>query len=66
MQRIIAAAYYGVSEIEIFSQARGVQMRIIRETDFDALNTSLLTTAWATTRAPGWQRGARMSWRRTW
>ena len=46
MQKIIAAAYYGVSEIEIFSQARGVQMQIIRETDFDALNTSLLTAAW--------------------
>ncbi len=46
MQRILAAAYYGVSEIEIFSQARGVQMQIIRETDFDAPNTSLLTAAW--------------------
>jgi len=46
MQKIIAAAYAGVSEIEIFSQARSVQMQIIRETDFDALNTSLLTAAW--------------------
>jgi Xaa-Pro aminopeptidase len=46
MQKIIAAAYNGVSEIEIFSQARAVQMKIIKETEFDALNTSLLTAAW--------------------
>lgn len=46
MQKIIAAAYYGVSEIEIFSKARSVQMKIIKETDFDPLNTSLLTAAW--------------------
>jgi Xaa-Pro aminopeptidase len=46
MQKIIAAAYHGVSEIEIFSQARSVQMKIIQETEFDALNTSLLTAAW--------------------
>lgn len=46
MQKIIASAYNGVSEIEIFSQARSVQMKIIKETEFDALNTSLLTAAW--------------------
>jgi Xaa-Pro dipeptidase len=46
MQKILAAAYAGVSEIEIFSQARSVQMKIIQETEFDALNTSLLTAAW--------------------
>ncbi len=46
MQKIIAAAYPGVSEIEIFSQSRGVQMQIIKETDFDPLNTSVLTAAW--------------------
>ena len=46
MQKIIAAAYNGVSEIEIFSQARSVQMKIIKETKFDALNTNLLTAAW--------------------
>jgi Xaa-Pro dipeptidase len=46
MEKIIGAAYKGVSEIEIFSQARSVQMRIIKETEFDALNTSLLTAAW--------------------
>jgi len=46
MQKILAAAYAGVSELEIFSQARAVQMRVIKETAFDALNTSLLTAAW--------------------
>lgn len=46
MEKIIAASYAGVSEIEIFSQARSVQMKIIKETDFDALNTNLLTAAW--------------------
>ena len=46
MRKIIAAAYDGVSEIEIFSQSRSVQMKIIKETSFDALNTNLLTAAW--------------------
>jgi Xaa-Pro dipeptidase len=46
MQKIFAASYAGVTEIEIFSQARSVQMKIIKETEFEALNTSLLTAAW--------------------
>lgn len=46
MQKIIGAAYAGVSEIEIFSQARSVQMKVIKETEFDALNTNLMTAAW--------------------
>jgi Xaa-Pro aminopeptidase len=46
MKKIIAAAYDGVSEIEIFSQGRSVQMQIIKETDYDPLNTSVLTAAW--------------------
>ncbi len=46
MEKILQAAYFGVSEIEIFSQSRSVQMNIIKETQFDALNTSLLTAAW--------------------
>ena len=45
MEKILAAAYDGVSEIEIFSQNRAVQMKIIKETDFDPLNTNLLTAA---------------------
>lgn len=46
MQKILAAAYSGVSEIEIFSLARSVQTKIIQETQYDALNTNLLTAAW--------------------
>jgi Xaa-Pro dipeptidase len=46
MQKILHAAYKGVSEIEIFSQGRAVQMQIIKETEFDPLNTSVLTAAW--------------------
>jgi Xaa-Pro aminopeptidase len=46
MERIIAAAYYGVSEIEVFSQGRSVQMQIIKDGEFDPLNTSVLTAAW--------------------
>jgi Xaa-Pro dipeptidase len=46
MENIIGAAYYGVSEIEIFSQGRSVQMQIIKDTEFDPLNTSVLTAAW--------------------
>lgn len=46
MQKIIHAAYNGVSEIEIFSLGRAVQLQIIKETEFDPLNTSVLTAAW--------------------
>ena len=46
MEKIITSAYEGVSEIEIFSQGRGVQMKIIKETAYDPLNTSVLTAAW--------------------
>jgi Xaa-Pro aminopeptidase len=46
MVKILAASYRGVSEIEIFSQGRSVQMDIIRETPFDPLTTSVLTAAW--------------------
>ncbi|HEY62386.1 MAG TPA: hypothetical protein G4N95_07020 [Anaerolineae bacterium] len=35
MEKILAVAYDGVSEIEIFSQNRAIQMKIIKETDFD-------------------------------
>lgn len=46
MEKIISAAYDGVSEIEIFSQSRSVQMQIIKDTEFDPLNTNVLTAAW--------------------
>jgi Xaa-Pro aminopeptidase len=46
MVKIMAASYRGVSEIEIFSQGRSVQMDIIKNTPFDPLTTSVLTAAW--------------------
>ena len=46
MEAIIKASYHGVSEIEIFSLGRSVQMEIIRKTAFDPLNTNVLTAAW--------------------
>lgn len=46
MAKILAASYYGVSEIEIFSLGRSVQMDIIKNTTFDPLTTSVLTATW--------------------
>jgi Xaa-Pro dipeptidase len=46
MAKIMAASYPGVSEIEIFSQGRSVQMDIIKRTPFDPLTTSVLTATW--------------------
>jgi Xaa-Pro aminopeptidase len=46
MGNIIKTSYSGVSEIEVFSQSRAVQIKIIKETEFDALNTSILTAVW--------------------
>ena len=46
MEKILAASYYGVSEIEIFSQGRSVQAEIIKETAFDPLTTNVLTATW--------------------
>lgn len=46
VSKILAASYHGVSEIEIFSLGRSVQMDIIRHTTFDPLTTSILTAAW--------------------
>ena len=51
MEAIINASYYGVSEIEIFSLGRAIQMEIIRKTAFDPLNTNVLYRRMA---RPGW------------
>lgn len=46
MKAILGASYYGVTEIELFSQARSLQLEAIKTTDFDALNSSFLTVSW--------------------
>ncbi len=46
VRRVIATAYYGVSELELFSQGRAVQTQIIKEVGYDVLTTNLLVGAW--------------------
>jgi len=44
--KIIGASYYGVSELELFSQARSVQLAIMKEVGYEALTSSVLTASW--------------------
>jgi Xaa-Pro aminopeptidase len=46
VRRVIATAYDGVSELELFSQGRAVQTQIIKEVGYDVLTTSILAGAW--------------------
>lgn len=46
VRRVMGAAYFGVSELELFSQGRGVQTKIIKEVGYDVLTTSILAGAW--------------------
>jgi Xaa-Pro dipeptidase len=46
VRKVIAAAYYGVSELELFSQSREIQVQIIKEVGFDVLTTNILAGAW--------------------
>jgi Xaa-Pro dipeptidase len=46
VRKVIASAYYGVSELELFSQGRAVQTMIIKEAGYDVLTTSILAGAW--------------------
>jgi Xaa-Pro aminopeptidase len=46
VEKVIKTAYYGVSDLELFSQGRSVQMRIMKETEYDVLTTSVLVGAW--------------------
>lgn len=39
-------AYYGMSELEVFSIGRSIQQRLIKETDFDYLSSNVLVAAW--------------------
>jgi len=45
VERVLGASYYGVSEIELFSQGRSVQTRMIKENEYDALASSVLVWA---------------------
>ncbi len=46
VKKVIQTAYHGVSDLELFSQGRAVQTRIMRETPYDVLTTSVLVGAW--------------------
>jgi Xaa-Pro aminopeptidase len=39
-------AYYGMTELEVFSIGRTVQQKVIKETDFDYLSSNVLVAAW--------------------
>lgn len=39
-------AYYGMSELEVFSIGKTIQQRLIKETEFDYLASSVLVAAW--------------------
>lgn len=46
VERIFRASYYGVSELELFSQGRSVQLEIMKHDGYEPLTTSVLAAAW--------------------
>ncbi|HLN59935.1 MAG TPA: Xaa-Pro peptidase family protein [Symbiobacteriaceae bacterium] len=46
VERIIRASYHGISELELFSQGRSVQLQIMKHDGYEALTTSVLTASW--------------------
>jgi Xaa-Pro dipeptidase len=44
--RVLAAAYDGVSLLELFGQSRGVQLSILKEVGYNAYISSVLAGAW--------------------
>lgn len=46
VERVLAAAYEGVSMLELFGQSRGVQLTMIKEVGYNAWVSSLLAGAW--------------------
>ena len=40
------SAYYGMTELEVFSIGRTIQKQVIKETDFDYLASNILVAAW--------------------
>lgn len=39
-------AYYGMTELEVFSIGRSIQQKVIKETEFDYLSSNILVAAW--------------------
>lgn len=44
--KIMKASYYGVSELELFSQGRSVQLAIMKGVGYEALTSSVLAASW--------------------
>jgi Xaa-Pro aminopeptidase len=46
MKKIMKASYKGATVLEIFSQARAVQTRVLKETIYDPMESSFLMASW--------------------
>lgn len=46
VQKLMETSYHGVSELELFSQGRAVQLQIMRESGYDVLTSSVLVGSW--------------------
>ncbi len=46
IEKLNANAYFGMSELEVFSIGRTLQQKVIKETPFDYLSTNILVAAW--------------------
>ncbi len=46
MKEILNASYSGATVVEIFSRSRAIQARVIRETDYDPMESTFLTASW--------------------
>ena len=46
MEKIMKASYKGATVLEIFSQARAIQTRVLKETTYDPMESSFLTATW--------------------
>ncbi|MFZ2095415.1 MAG: Xaa-Pro peptidase family protein [Anaerolineales bacterium] len=46
VERVLAAAYDGVSLLELFGQSRGVQLTMLKEVGYNAYTSSVLAGAW--------------------
>ena len=43
---LTGASYYGVTVLEIFSEARGLQATVLKDGDYEPLTSSFLTVSW--------------------
>jgi Xaa-Pro dipeptidase len=46
IEKLNENAYFGMSELEVFSIGRSIQQKVIKETSFDYLATNILVGAW--------------------